>query len=53
MEEPNWSRRALLAAGALGAGFGPSLIAQEPVVEEPPSQTYRGFTLPAEISCCH
>lgn len=35
MEEPNWSRRALLAAGAFSASFGPGLIAQEPVVEEP------------------
>lgn len=35
MAKENWSRRAVLAAGAFGAGFAPSLLAQEPLVDEP------------------
>lgn len=35
MANENWSRRSIIAAGALGAGFAPALLAQEPIVEEP------------------
>lgn len=35
MAKENWSRRSVIAAGALGAGLTPALLAQEPVIDEP------------------